>query len=163
MPLSNHINPDHFLDRSDAGEVSREAGQAAWEQAYAELARQLAAVGTQGQLYVVCGLQGAGKSSWVRRHAPALGEHAVFFDAALPSLRHRSRALALAATTRTPVVAVWINVPVETALLRNAARPPHERVPEPVVRHVLEQLVPPSVDEGFVDVIEVKEGRATEA
>jgi predicted kinase len=163
MHLPNHINPDHFLDRHEGRVVSPELGTAAREQAYAELARQLAAVGTQGRLYLVCGLQGAGKSTWVRRHAPTLGEHAVFFDAALPSLRHRSRALALAAATRTPVVAVWVNVPFDVALRRNAARPPHERVPEPIIQHVLEQLVPPSLDEGFVDVIEVNESGANEA
>lgn len=155
MPLPNHINPDHFLATQDGRLDDPERGRAAWERAYAELAVQLVAAGAAGTLYVVCGLQGSGKSTWVERNAPDLGPGAIFFDAALPSVRHRSRALGLAAATRTPAVAVWINVPIEVALERNAARPSDERVDEQIIHHVLEQLVPPSVDEGFARVIDV--------
>lgn len=155
MPLPNHINPDHFLATPDGRVDDAERGRAAWERAYAELAARLETVGAQGTLYVVCGLQGAGKSTWVERNAPGLGPRAIFFDAALPSVRHRSRALGLAAATRTPAVAVWINAPIEIALERNAVRPSDERVDEQIIHHVLEQLEPPSVDEGFTRVIEV--------
>jgi len=155
MHLPNHINPDHFLETSDGRVDTPERGKAAWELAYSELARQLSVVGALGTLYVVCGLQGSGKSTWVNRNAAAAGEHAVFFDAALPSRKHRSRALGLAASTATPAVAVWVNVPVEVALRRNAARSQSERVPEHIIEHVLEQLEPPSTHEGFVRVVAV--------
>jgi hypothetical protein len=155
MPLPNHINPDHFLPATGGPVDDRQRAKDAWEQAYAELARQLDAVGPRGTLYLVCGLQGAGKSTWVARNAHAFGEPVVFFDAALPSRKHRSRALGLAARSGTPSVAVWLNAPIQLALERNARRPDRERVPEHVIHHVLEQLEPPSVSEGFVRVMEV--------
>lgn len=155
MPLVNHLNPDHFLETSAGRVDSPERGRAAWEQAYTELEGQLAAVGAGGTLYIVCGLQGAGKSTWVRLNAQTMGPHAIFFDAALPSRKHRSRALGMAAASGTPAVAVWINTPIEIALQRNASRPEGERVPESIIQHVLEQLEPPSLTEGFVRIIEV--------
>lgn len=155
MPRPNHVNPDHFLYAPDGGDVTAARAKEAWDRAWQELQRQIEATGPAGTLYLVCGLQGAGKSTWVTRHAHEFEPSAVFFDAALPSRRHRARALGLAAGAGMPAVAVWLKVPLEVALQRNAGRPPREQVPEHVVRHVLDQLEPPSVDEGFVRVIEV--------
>jgi predicted kinase len=76
-------------------------------------------------------------------------------DAALPSRRHRRRALDLAAGHGVPAVAVWINVPIDVALQRNRERPPDERIAEATILHVLGLLEPPGVDEGFARVIEV--------
>ena len=155
MHLPNHINPDHFLYTPDGRSPTAERAKAAWELAYQELERQVADLGPRGVLYVVCGLQGAGKSTWVRRQANAMPGPAIFFDAALPSRKHRSRALGLAAASTMPATAVWINVPFEVALARNTNRPEQERVPRHIIEHVLEQLEPPSISEGFTRVIEV--------
>lgn len=154
MRSLRHINPDHFLPDVFSGTVSAGRGKLAWERAYAALEDSLDEVGMRGRLYVVCGLQGAGKSTWVAEHADAMDEYSVFFDAALPSRRHRTRPLVLAAASATPVSAIWLNVPVEIALQRNAQRSGAARVPEAVVYHVLEQLEPPSLEEGFEEVIE---------
>lgn len=150
-----HIDPDHHLARPGGRVDSPELARAAWERAYADLEAALERAGTTGRLYVVCGLQGAGKSTWIRDHGRSLGPGAVCFDGALPSRRHRSRALALAARTGTPAVCVWLNVPLPIALQRNAARAEAERIAEATIRHVWDQLEPPSVAEGFVAVIEV--------
>ncbi len=150
-----HIDPDHYL-ATPAGRVdSPDLARAAWDRAYAALQAALERIGTAGRLYVVCGLQGAGKSTWIRNHAAALGDSVVCFDGALPSRRHRSRALALAAQAGTPAVYVWINVPLAVALQRNAARTGAERIAEATIRHVWDQLEPPSVAEGFVEVVEI--------
>lgn len=74
MPLPNHINPDHFLDLDREQSISREEGMAAWEQAYARLGEALHALGKTATLYVVFGLQGGGKSTWIAGNAPRLGE-----------------------------------------------------------------------------------------
>ncbi len=150
-----HIDPDHFLAPPAGGVDSPELARIAWECAYAALHAALGRIGSTGRLYVVCGLQGAGKSTWIRDHAAALGTGAVCFDGALPTRRHRARALALAAASGIPAVCVWINVPLEIALQRNAARPDAKRIAEATIRHVWDQLEPPSVDEGFVDIVEV--------
>jgi len=151
-----HIDPDHYLQGPDGRRIwSEERGKMAWELAYAELERALATVGARGTLYIVFGLQGAGKSTWIERNRAECGPLAVFFDAALPSRRHRTRALALAAASATPAVAVWINVPIETALERNVLRFGDERIEEATIRHVLSLLEPPSTEEGFREIIEV--------
>lgn len=152
-----HINPDHYLQGPDGRIWTEERGKAAWELAYRDLERSLATVGPGGTLYVVCGLQGAGKSTWIERHGAGYGPLAVFFDAALPSRKHRVPALTLAATTATPAVAVWINVPIGTALARNALRRGDERIAEETILHVLSLLEPPSIDEGFREIIEVND------
>jgi predicted kinase len=155
--LPNHVNPDHHLETPNGRVWSAERGKQAWDSAYAELESTLRAVGAKGKLYVVCGIQASGKSTWIARNAAALGSRAVFFDAALPSRKHRTRTLGLASQYSVPAVAVWVNVPIEVALKRNSRRRDDERVPEETIRHVLALLEAPSVEEGFVEVIEVRE------
>ena len=58
-----HINPDHYLDRSNGRVPSREEGRAAWDAAYRELEELLGQLGADRALFVVRGLQGAGKTT----------------------------------------------------------------------------------------------------
>ena len=157
MRLPNHVSPDHHLETPNGRVWSAERGKQAWESAYGELESRLRAIGANGKLYVVCGIQASGKSTWISRNVVALGSHAVFFDAALPSRKHRTRALDLASQYSIPAIAVWVNVPIEVALQRNARRCTDEQIPEETIRHVLSLLEPPSVEEGFLEVIEVGE------
>lgn len=153
MARPRHVDPDHFLE-TDAGRVwSEERGQQAWVEAYRKLEQLLGEHGRRATLYVVCGLQGAGKTHWVEQQYAARGPHAIFFDAALPSRRHRERALALARGAGARAVAVFIDAPLQRAMMRNAQRGGDYRVPDATVLHVHAQLVPPSVEEGFDEVI----------
>lgn len=155
MPLPNHINPDHFLDLDREQSISREEGMAAWEQAYARLGAALHALGESATLYVVFGLQGGGKSTWVAGNAPRLGDRAVFFDGPLPSRRHRQRALAIASEVGCRAVAVWVNTPLAVAQDRNATRSGLARIRDETLMHVYQSLEPPSLDEGFSEILEV--------
>ncbi|MBK7742190.1 MAG: kinase [Betaproteobacteria bacterium] len=150
-----HIDPDHYL-ATPAGRVdSPDLARAARDRAYAALQAALERIGTAGRLYVVCGLQGAGKSTWIRNHAAALGDSVVCFDGALPSRRHRSRALALCGAGRHARGVRVDQRSLAVALQRNAARTGAERIAEATIRHVWDQLEPPSVAEGFVEVVEI--------
>jgi hypothetical protein len=149
------IDPDHFLDLSGAVPVSRDDVRAAWEKAYALLERRLAELGSSATLYVVFGLQGAGKTAWVVRNAPRIGGDSIFFSGPLPSRKHRERAMALAQAAGCRTVAVWINVPFELALARNAERNGLARIREETMRHVQENLEAPSHEEGFDEILEV--------
>ena len=55
-------------------------------------------------------------------------------------------------------MAVWISVPLEEALHRNSLRREDESVPEASIRSVAAQFEPPTVSEGFVDVLAVQNG-----
>jgi len=105
-----------------------ERGREAWDLAYQKLEAALQQLGSRATLYVVCGLQGAGKSTWIHEQHARLGSAAVFFDAALPSRRHRVRALEAARRVGARAVAVWIDAPLQL----------------------------PSEDEGFREVIVIK-------
>lgn len=160
MPLANHVNPDHFLDLEHAVHVGRDDVAAAWELAYSILETKLRVLGEAGTLYLVCGLQGAGKTTWIERNASRFGHTAVFLDGALPSRRHRARALGLAREAGCKAVAVWVNTPLEVSMAQNAMRAGLARIREETIRHVHEQLEPPSFEEGFAGVIEVTSGNS---
>ncbi len=156
MPLSNHISPDHFLDLENATSVSKEQGAAAWDRAYEQLATRLAGQGKNGTVYVVFGLQGGGKSSWIQTRAPFSPSDATFFEGPLPSRRHRQRAVGICKAAGCQVVGVWINTPFEVAMERNTSRRGLARIKEDTIAHVRDHLEAPTADEGFSQVLEVR-------
>jgi predicted kinase len=129
------------------------------------------------------GLQGAGKSTWVREHLA--GTHAVVSKDHWPHARRRearqrrvvgellaegrrvvvdntsagpedrAALLAAARTAGVPVRAVWIDTPLDTCLERNEAREGRARVPLVGVLATRSRLIPPTTGEGFdrVDVV----------
>ena len=126
------------------------------------------------------GLQGAGKSTWVREHLA--GTHAVVskdhwpearrrearqqrvvaalldegrsvvVDNTNPRREDRAGVLALAAERGVPVRAVFLDVPLEVCRARNDAREGRARVPEVGLLRVRGELEPPSPAEGFARV-----------
>jgi predicted kinase len=146
------INPDHYLQTPSGRVWTPERNTVAWEQAYVQLTSALA--GAPRTLYLVCGLQGAGKSSWIEVNMSRLAP-CVFFDAALPRAVHRLPAITIARSTGARARCVWMDTPLEIALKRNAERREDERVPESSIRSVAAQFEPPSVSEGFIEVVRV--------
>lgn len=152
------INPDDFLLTPSGRLWIPERSKVAWEQAYAALVRTVSRVPADASsefkrdLYLVCGIQGAGKSTWIRNTAAQLAP-CIFFDAALPRVIHRLPIITIARFGGTPIHAVWINTSLEDALHRNSLRRDEERVPEASIRSVAAQFEPPTVSEGFVDVL----------
>lgn len=149
------IDPDNFLDLSGAVSISREDVRAAWDQAYALAEKRLIELGPDSHFYVVFGLQGAGKSTWVAEQSGLRPQRAVYLSGPLPSRRHRERALAIGKRVGCRNVGVWIDEPIAVALQRNAQRSGLARIKEEAVRHVHENLEPPTLDEGFHEVIVV--------
>jgi predicted kinase len=126
-----------------------ERNTAAWEHLYSELELLLRNATSETRLFIVMGVQGGGKTTWIRENQAVLGPAAVCLDAAVPARRHRARALNLARRFGIPAVGVWVNTPLERALAQNAGRPPDEVVPVVAIRSVFELLEAPSIDEGF--------------
>jgi len=162
MPTPRVFNPDDYLHTAEGRIYTEERNAAAWEQLYADLDSLLSTAEHQTRLFVVMGVQGGGKTTWIRSNFEALGPSAVFMDAAVPARRHRARAVALARRCGVRTVAVWINTPLGQALTQNAQRPDDEVVPEFAVRSVFGLLEAPSPDEGFDEVI-VVDGRGDDA
>ncbi|MEU6037200.1 ATP-binding protein [Actinomadura sp. NPDC047616] len=129
------------------------------------------------------GLQGCGKTTWVaahlaRTHAVVSKDHwpnargrearqrrvlhellgegrNVVVDNTNPSPKERAPIIEIARRHGATVRAVFLDVPLNVCLERNAARTGRARVPEVGVLDARKRLVPPAVEEGFdrVDVI----------
>lgn len=154
--LARAFNPDDYL-WTPAGRVyTPERNAVAWERLYADLEATFSTVSPGMRFFVVMGVQGGGKTTWIRTNYDVLGPQAVFMDAAVPARRHRARAVGLARRFRVSAVAVWIDTPLELALAQNGARPADEVVPELAIRSVFGLLEAPTKDEGFDEVIVVR-------
>jgi predicted kinase len=143
------IDPDAFLETEGGRVWTPERNAEAWRAAFATLRGALAA-GSVRRVVVVCGLQGAGKSTWIACQEPDPGT--VYVDAALPGARHRAPILALARAFSVPAEAVWIRTPLPVALERNLRRPADRQVPEASIRSVARLFEPPTVAEGFTAI-----------
>lgn len=127
------------------------------------------------------GLQGSGKSTWVRAlagtHAVVSKDHwpharrrearqqrvvaellasgrSVVVDNTNPAREDRAPLVALGDAADVPVRAVWLDVPLGICLQRNEGRTGRARVPLVGVLATAKRLQPPSLDEGF-DIVEV--------
>ncbi|WP_322964653.1 AAA family ATPase [Sphingomonas fuzhouensis] len=144
------IDPDAFLE-TDHGRVwTPERNEAAWAWAYGALEQAISRAPRSGKVILVCGVQGAGKTSWIA--SQPVCPTTIYFDAALPGMRHRARIIAIARQADMPIEAVWIDTPVAIALARNACRPADKVVPESAILSVAAQFEPPSLVEGFARV-----------
>jgi predicted kinase len=149
-----------------------------------------AEAGPARELVVMVGLQGSGKSSWVREHLG--GSHVVVSKDHWPNARRRearqqrvlAELLAQGASVvvdntnptpedRAPLVAaaraagvgvraVWLDTPVDTCVARNGAREGRARVPLAGLFGTAARFGPPSTDEGF-DRIDVVRAARTDA
>lgn len=156
MLSGRYFNPDDYLE-TDAGRVfTPERSRAAFQRAYSDLRQALRSAQSGAQLFVVVGVQGGGKTTWIRENAGSLGPRAHFFDAALPRAIHRSPVVAIARDCGVPACAVWVHVSLEVALARNQLRRADHRVPDAAIRNVHSIMEPPSTGEGFAEVSKVQ-------
>lgn len=79
----------------------------------------------------------------------------ILLDATNTTSDRRSFYIRLAGQYGLPAVAVFVDCSLEVAVERDRQRP--DRVGEDVVRRYHAQLQPPTVDEGFAEVIQVTE------
>lgn len=149
-----HINPDHFLQTESGRVVTPDRNAVAWQQCFESLSEALRNASPSTKVYVLIGAQGCGKSTWAREKTSS-PENPIVFDAILVKRAEREPICTAAAAHSIQTVAVWFKTPLEVCISRNASRPLDEVVPEQAIRNVHRAIEPPSVAEGFAQVIEV--------
>jgi predicted kinase len=131
---------------------------------------------------ILCGIQGAGKSSFYRerffrthvrinldmlrtRHREKLllracldGKQAFVVDNTNATRKDRERYLVPAREHGFRIVGYWFDVPLADALRRNQARPEDERVPAGAIAATSRRLEPLRLDEGFEHLYRVRLG-----
>lgn len=156
MLSGRYFNPDDYLEAAGVRVFTPASNATAFDRAYTDLERALQSASPASRLFVVVGVQGGGKTSWIRSNADQLGYLAYFFDAALPRAVHRARAISISTEAGVPAVAVWVRASLEIALERNKLRRIDHRVPDVAIRSVHSIMEPPSAAEGFIEVMEVE-------
>ena len=138
------------------------------------------------ELIIFVGVQAAGKSTYYREHFAATHVHvskdlipssknreqvqraqivealtagrSVVVDNTNVTLYDRAPLIAIGRESRARVIAYYFEAPVRTAVARNQQREGKARVPNVAIFATQKRLAPPSVDEGFDEVIVVGAG-----
>lgn len=141
------LNPDDLLGMPRVWTPERNRN--AWEEIYSILEKNFSQDGADITLYLVFGIQGSGKSTFIINNPDFFSANAFVVDAALPAARHRHRALTLAKQNGVRAEAVWIDTPLHVALSRNSLREPDQQVPMENIVNVHALLEAPTGEEGF--------------
>jgi predicted kinase len=150
-----HINLDDLLETPVGRICTHERTAEALERCCTMLTSALERANDKTTVYVMVGAQASGKTTWARAKA-AQDPDAILFDFIRVKKSERQPILAAARTAGVPVVAVWFKTSLADCLTRNAARSLSERVDEEALRNVFAALEPPSIEEGFARVHEVR-------
>lgn len=150
-----HFNPDHFLETAHGRVTTPERNRDAWIACWIGYGAALARAEASTVLYLMVGAQGSGKSVQARA-IRAAEPQAIVFDAILVKRNERAPLLAAAREQGVPAVAVWMKTPLATCLARNAARPADQVADETGLRNVFAALEPPTVEEGFMRIVEIE-------
>ena len=149
-----YVNPDNFL--GDPRVVTEERSREAWRACKDLVERTLTEAREPYNYYLVCGVQGSGKTRWVKANRASFAEPAIVFDAAQSRARDRAGGVAQARRFSCRLICIWISCPLDVALARNQARPPDQVIADDVIRLVFDTFEPPSLEEGFDEVFKVE-------
>jgi len=149
-----HINLDDFLDTGSGRIWTVERNAEAWKRSFAAFAIALEQATQKTTVYVLVGAQASGKTTWARAKA-AEDPNAILFDAIFVKKSERLPILKSARGAGVPVIAVWLKTPLDVCVARNAVRSVNELCDEEGLGNVFAALEPPSLEEGFVGIVEV--------
>lgn len=140
------ISSDHHHRAANGSyEFSPETAKAVWRVTERRVRELLP---DYESLVLVIGLPGSGKSTWLVDHAK---DDRLYVDATFAKAEWRKPFIQAAREANKPVIAVWVDTPLEDCLAQNAERDPDRRVSEERYDGWWADLMetPPSITEGF--------------
>src|SRR5215471_3412835 len=149
-----YVNPDDFLGYPRV--FTNERNKDAWRACKDLVERTLTEARERYNYYVVCGVQGSGKTRWVKENPARFIEPALVFDAALARARDRAPGVEQARRFSCRLICIWISCPLDVASARNRGRPTDEIIRDDVIRLVFNTFEPPALEEGFDEVFKVE-------
>jgi len=149
-----YVNPDDFLGNPRV--FTPERNREAWRACKDLVERTLTEARDRYNYYLVCGVQGSGKTRWVNENRTMFSEPAIVFDAAQSRARDRAGAVAQGRRFSCRLICIWIFCPLDVAIARNRARPSDQVIADEVVQLVFNTFEPPTLEEGFDEVSKIE-------
>ena len=148
------LSPDDVLIRPDGTyDWSPRRVTSAWRETLGRVASLLPGYRFDS-LTLLCGVPGAGKSSWLLSHqVPSV----LYVDATFTTPASRAPLVTMSTSFEKPVDCVFLDTPFEECIRRNALRPPDRVIPHEKMLRFRHDLIsdPPTPREGFRQVIVV--------
>lgn len=88
--------------------------------------------------------------------SPGLHDSIVQWDAMMTSVLSRSAVLNICIGAKAIVHAIYVETPLELCLERNRQRTPDRRIPDDLITRHHVRFEPPTLEEGFAQIIRVK-------
>lgn len=135
----------HFRDSDGSWSFDPDQEGAVWE-ITAKAARKM--LPRYEVLVLVIGLPGSTKNTWLMDHST---DNRLYVDATFSKAERREPFIQIAKDLGKPVIAVWVDTPLDQCLAQNAERDPDRRIPEDQYDGWWADLLssPPSLGEGF--------------
>ncbi len=152
-----HISPDKFLMQGNEYVWDKKLASKAWAKARREF-EKLVVLEQPDVIYLLCGPQNVGKTTWIKKHKPHRPGKHVYFDATLPTEQERVD-LAYSAKdycSTSELVIVRILASIETCLERQRLRGSQQYVPPHVIENTFKLFEEVSVDEPVDQIIVVR-------
>ena len=151
-----HIHLDDYLETAQGRIWTIKRNQYAWEQCFQDLYDEIRLNKHVHKIYILIGAQASGKTTWAElknREEP----NNIIFDAILVKRTERKRILDIAISHKIQCIAVFFNIPLSTCLSRNKMRSIDTCVNECALMNVYAAIEKPSINEGFLEIIDINE------
>jgi len=144
------ISPDSHLYKDGQYVWTEQRAYSAWKSSYSELEMSLRAEKSAPKVVMLCGLPGAGKSTWLSQQ---VDESSIFFDATFANRKARKEFVQFVKKVRpdSQITLIKFQTPYNVCVKRNNERPTDRKVPDSSMERMKKNLEdnPPEESEGF--------------
>lgn len=147
-----HIHLDAYLETGHGRVWTKSRNCQAWVQCFHDLEREVTWNRQVKKIYILIGCQASGKTTWAKfKHQEEPNN--IIFDAILVKRCERKKILKIAKKYQMDCIAIFFIQSLDLCLVCNRLRPSDRFVSESALKNVHAAIEPPSIEEGFSDII----------